>query len=53
MEILIVMALVCAIAGALIAPSKNLRPFEGALWGGGLGLIGLLVLVCKKPKTVA
>ena len=52
MEIILISALVCATIGALIAPSKNRRPIEGALWGGLLGVIGLLVLAClrKMPE---
>ena len=40
-------ALVFAVIGALIAQSKNRRPIDGALLGGFLGLIGIVILACQ------
>jgi hypothetical protein len=45
MEILILW-LVCAVVGALIAQSKNRSPVVGALWGGLLGVIGVVIIAC-------
>jgi hypothetical protein len=47
-EFLLICIVVCMIAGALIAPSKNRQPFDGVLFGC-FGLIGLLILVLKQP----
>lgn len=40
----------CAIAGALIAPSRNVPSLEGAAWGIFLGPLGVLVVACMKPR---
>ena len=41
---LLVIFLIGAILGALIAQSKNLSPFLGVILGGFLSLLGLLIL---------
>ena len=49
LEFLLISTVVCSmIAGALIAPSKNRKPFDGVLFGC-FGLIGLLILMVKQP----
>ena len=47
MEMMIIVWLLSAIGGGLIYQSKN-RPFgKGICWGFFLGLIGLIVTLCK------
>ena len=43
----LVLWVVCGIAGGMIYQSKN-RPFvKGFLWGLLLGLVGVIVTLCK------
>lgn len=43
----LVLWIVCAIAGGMIYQSKN-RPFvKGFLWGLLLGVVGVIVTLCK------
>lgn len=47
---LVVLMLVGAIVGALIAQSKNLNPWLGVVLGGLLSLVGILILAVM-PKA--
>tara|TARA_B100000989_G_C19409590_1_gene413722 strand:- start:283 stop:435 length:153 start_codon:yes stop_codon:yes gene_type:complete len=40
----------CAIIGGAIGSAKN-RTAEGVLWGGLLGVIGIIVILCRGKKT--
>lgn len=50
MEILLVW-FACAILGAIISNSKGRSPVAGALWGGLLGLIGVIVVACQRDLS--
>jgi len=53
MELTFLLCLAFGVAGGMIYNNKN-RPFmNGFLWGFLLGLIGLIVTLCKseKPKV--
>lgn len=46
----VILMLVGAVLGALIASSKNLNPWLGAILGGLFSLVGLLILAVM-PKA--
>ena len=48
MEVVMIWVL-CGILGAAIGSTKN-RPWEGLLWGGGFGCLGLIVIALREPK---
>lgn len=54
MTALIIVWLICGIVGALIAQTKNRRPWVGALLGGALGLVGILIVAClpRLPRVI-
>jgi F0F1-type ATP synthase assembly protein I len=45
---LIIGAIVCSVIGYFVGKPKN-RAVEGALWGFFLGLIGIVIIVLRKP----
>ena len=51
MEIAIIIWLLCAIGGGLIAQSKNRSFAGGFICGLGLGIIGLIILLCQSNKN--
>ena len=55
METYLVIWIVCAIAGALIAQSKGRSPIGGAVLGLLLSVIGVLIVACwsKAPTPAA
>lgn len=53
-EIAVGIAVICAIAGLILAPHRYRTPVEGFLLGGLFGPIGLLVILLwpgKKPDV--
>ena len=52
------MVMVCiwlalAVVGGLIASSKGISGWQGALWGGLLDLIGIVIVVCLPSRLTA
>jgi hypothetical protein len=47
LELLIIVFCTCGIAAGLISQSKNRNPLNGAFWGLGMGVIGVLVVACR------
>lgn len=48
--VLILLLIICAIAGSLIAAHKNLGRIYGAIAGLFLGPIGVLIVTVERPK---
>jgi hypothetical protein len=47
---IIIFWIFCAIVAGAIGAMKN-RTAEGVLWGSLLGIIGVIVILCKSKKT--
>ena len=48
MAVILVVAIVCGVAGYFIGKPKN-RAVEGAAWGFLLGVVGLIIIAVRKP----
>lgn len=53
MEFLFLVWVGCAVAGGAITNSKNRGWGVGVAWGGLLGVIGLIVVACMQPASLA
>src|SRR5215217_467300 len=53
MEFLILVWVGCMVAGGAITNSKNRGWGVGVAWGGLLGVIGLIVVACMQPGSLA
>lgn len=52
MEFIIIVGIVCAIIGTLIAQNKNRSGLGGGAWGCLLGPIGVLVVALMPKKVI-